>query len=84
MDLATQVQILNKAVCISYYANTFAKGMNPTVLSTTMGKLKSRLGSLTSVWQLVVERENSEFKPVVDLERDEFSQAIPAQDKLYD
>ena len=36
VDLATRVQILDKAVCISH--NALAKGMNPTILFQSMGK----------------------------------------------
>ena len=32
MDTATQVQTLNKTVCISHSAYTVGKGMNPTIL----------------------------------------------------
>ena len=32
MDMATQVQILDKTVCISNNANTLAKDMNPIIL----------------------------------------------------
>ena len=35
--------------------NTLGKGMNPTIIPPTMG----RLGSLTFVWYLVKEKENS-------------------------
>ena len=38
MDMATQVQILNKAVYISHSTNTLGKGMNPIVLLSAMGK----------------------------------------------
>ena len=38
MDTATQVQILDKAVCISYSANILGKGRNTTTLYTDMGK----------------------------------------------
>ena len=38
-----------------------------------------RLSSLTIVWQSVNEKENSEFKPDVELERDGFRLAISAQ-----
>ena len=38
MDMATQVQILDEAVCISYSANTIVKGMNPTILPPLMCK----------------------------------------------
>ena len=31
MDMATQVQILDKAVYISHSANTLGEGMNPTI-----------------------------------------------------
>ena len=33
MKSETQVQILDEAVCISLYANTLGKGMNPSVLA---------------------------------------------------
>ena len=39
MDIATQVQILNKTVCISHSSNNLGKDMNPTILSSTSGKL---------------------------------------------
>ena len=38
IDMATQVQILDKAVCISYSTNIFRKGMTPTSLLLVMGK----------------------------------------------
>ena len=38
MELMTQVQILDKADCISLYANVLKKGMNPSVLPPAMGK----------------------------------------------
>ena len=37
---------------------------------------------LTLVWQLIEEKENSDFKPVVGLERDGHFQTISAQDTL--
>ena len=36
MDIVTQVQILEKAVCISHHANTLKKGMYPTILPPGM------------------------------------------------
>ena len=38
MEFATQVQILDKAVCISLHANALGKGMNPSFSDSTMGK----------------------------------------------
>ena len=37
-DIATWVQILTEAVCISHSANTLEKGLNPTVLPPAMDK----------------------------------------------
>ena len=37
MELVTRVQIMDKAVCISFIANAFGKGMNPSILSSAMG-----------------------------------------------
>ena len=37
MDMVTQVQILDKAVCISHSVNTLGKGMNPVILFSVMG-----------------------------------------------
>ena len=31
MDMASQVQILDKAVCISHNTNTLGKGITPTI-----------------------------------------------------
>ena len=38
MDMVTQVQILDKAVCILFCTNTLGKGMNLTILFPAMGK----------------------------------------------
>ena len=38
MDMTTQVQILDKADCISNSTNTVGKGMNPIILPPAMGK----------------------------------------------
>ena len=51
MDTATQIQILDKAVCISHSANTLGKGMSPSI-PTAMGKANS---SLTLVWETSLE-----------------------------
>ena len=53
IDTAIQVQILGKAVCISYKTNTLGNGMNPSILLPAMGKLEGSLVSLTLVWQPV-------------------------------
>ena len=58
--------------------------MNPIILLPVMGKLLGRLYSLTSVWQLVYEIENTEFQPGVDLERDGFCLTILARDTLLE
>ena len=36
MDLLIQIQFLNKAVCISLWANALWKGINPSVLIPAM------------------------------------------------
>ena len=38
MSMLSRVQILDKAVCISYSSNIFGKGMNPTILLTALTK----------------------------------------------
>ena len=38
MELVTRVQISDEAVCISVYANTLRKGMNPSVPLLSIGK----------------------------------------------
>ena len=53
VDSAIQVQILNKAVCISYCPNALSKCMNPTTLPPAMDKQSDRPGSLTLAWQSV-------------------------------
>ena len=37
-ELATQIQILDEAVCISLCTNPLGKDMNPSVLSPAIGK----------------------------------------------
>ena len=39
MDMATQVQILDKAVCISHSTDTFEKGRHPTIFPPAISKL---------------------------------------------
>ena len=36
MDMVTQVQILDKAVCISYSTRTLQKHMNPIIFPSAM------------------------------------------------
>ena len=38
MDTAAQVQILDEAVCIFHSADTFAKGMDSTIMTPTVSK----------------------------------------------
>ena len=38
MDIATRVQILDEADCISHSISTPEKGMNPIILPPTMSK----------------------------------------------
>ena len=38
MNGATRVQILDEADCISHSANTIEKGMNPVIITPTIGK----------------------------------------------
>ena len=49
---------LDEAVCILHNTDILGKGMNLSILPPAMGWL----GSLTLVWQLVWEKENSEFR----------------------
>ena len=55
MDMAHQVQNLDKAVCISYGTDTLGKDMNPTILPPSTGKQLDRqiglcnLGMATSL-----------------------------------
>ena len=38
MESESQVQILDRAVCILLHANTHKKGMNPPLLALVMGR----------------------------------------------
>ena len=49
-------------VCSSHSASILGKDMNPIILPPALGKLFGRLGSLTFIWQPVLEKKNSEFK----------------------
>ena len=43
--MATRVQILGEAICISYNANTLGKGMHPTILHPpSCGKIAVQTG----------------------------------------
>ena len=41
MNPVTRVQNLDEAVCISYSADTFETGMNPSILTPAMSKYKT-------------------------------------------
>ena len=51
-------------VCILLSSNILGKGINLIILPPAMCKLTGRLGFITLVWKPVLEKENSEFKPV--------------------
>ena len=63
MDETTPAQILDLAVCISQSVTTLKIGINPTILPSFEGKLEGRVSYLTLIWQPVLEKENSKFKP---------------------
>ena len=44
MHMAAQVQILEKAACISNRTNSHGKGMNPNILPPAMGKIVEQTG----------------------------------------
>ena len=56
--------MLADAFAFSHSTNTLGKGKNPTKFPQVMAEWLGRLGSLTLVWQLVKEKENSECKHV--------------------
>ena len=60
MDTVTQIQILDKSVCISHGTNMLVKGMKPSFSLQLRVNSRGRLDFLT----LVEEKEKSEFKPV--------------------
>ena len=63
MDTVTLVQILDDCVSVShFFIQTFLKSIC-TILLPVMGKQLDRRDSLALVWQLVLEKENSEFEP---------------------
>ena len=64
MDIVIRDQIGDVTVCISHCPYTIGKDMNPIILPPTLNKKYNRLGSSTLVWQLVIEKEKSIFKPV--------------------
>ena len=83
MDMATQVQILDEVDCILYSTNTHGKGMNPIILLPTIGKEKSRLGSLALIRQPVKEKENSQLKPIGLMSREFDKTGVQSQVESY-
>ena len=57
LSSTTRIQILDEAICISCNANTLGIGMNPHVLSPSMGNSKAKPDSLPLVWQPGQEKE---------------------------
>ena len=51
MDSASQVQVLDKSVCISFYANALRKDMYSSLLSPAMDKIVEQ----TALFNLVKE-----------------------------
>ena len=47
------------------YANAIGKGMNPSVLLSTMSKSSSRLGSIALSRKPVQEKENTKLQPAL-------------------
>ena len=43
-DMVSQVQILDEAVCASFWANTLGKGMNPSLHFSAIGKIVGQTG----------------------------------------
>ena len=63
MDTVTRDQILAKVAYISYSTTSLGKGMNPIILPPAINSWA--LSSLTFLWQLIQEKENTDFKNVV-------------------
>ena len=38
VDMAIQIQIMDKVIYISHSTNTYEKGINPTILPSALGK----------------------------------------------
>ena len=58
MELVIQVQILDEAVDVSLHANALGKGMNPSVLPSTMSNSNAEVGVLALVCQPDWEKNN--------------------------
>ena len=56
---------LKDAICVSFWADGLGKDMNLSLLPPATSKWLGRLGSIDLVWQPVLEKENSKFKPVL-------------------
>ena len=56
MGMATQVQIQDKAVCISHSANTLEEGMYPVILFN-YGWIIKKAGLFKREWQPVEEKK---------------------------
>ena len=56
LKLATRVQTLDEIICILHSTNTLKKNMDPTSLDPLMNKQSGRLGFLTLMWQLILEK----------------------------
>ena len=49
MDVTTQVQNPDEAVCVSFHSNALGKGVDPSLLTPAMSKSLDRMGSLVLV-----------------------------------
>ena len=57
IDMISQIQILDKATCISLLANVVGKGINPSLLSTTLGKIVGQTGLFSFGWATILGEE---------------------------
>ena len=83
MESAIRIQILNETefrIALVPLGNLWIEQLPLQLL----GKLEGKLGSLTFVWQPIEERENFDFKPVIDLEREGICHANPSLDMLQE
>ena len=56
--------------------------MNPNILPSAMAYIVGQTCSLTLLWQPV--KENTDFKPVLELERDRLHQIFPVPNTLHE
>ena len=62
MEMLTRDRTLDKATCISQYVNTLAKGINPYILLSVVGKIIGQTDPYALAWPPIYKKDTLNSK----------------------